>query len=402
MSAMTSRPSSSPRVPLRIMMLGLRGIPDLQGGVERHVQELAQRLVRSGCAVEVIGRARYLPSRRPFDWRGVRVTPLPCPRMTVLEALVHTFLGVLYAAWVRPDILHIHAIGPSLLVPLARGLGLRVVVTHHGFDYDREKWGRLARAMLRFGEWAGMRFAHGRIAVSRDIASVVTARHAVAVSPIPNGVTVHPVPPEAGTLDRFGLERGRYVVMVSRLVPEKRHLDLIEAFARADLPGWKLALVGGADHADSYSRQVLDRAQRTKGVVTTGFQTGSALQELLAHAGLFVLPSSHEGLPIALLEALSYGVPTLSSDIPPNREVGLPEACYFPVRDIGALTNGLVRACNRLPDEAERTESRERIRRVFDWEVIAARTRELYITVRDAPSPRTRAPGRAPLSRPGP
>ncbi|KQT78330.1 glycosyl transferase [Methylobacterium sp. Leaf466] len=383
-------------------MLGLRGIPDLQGGVERHVQELARRLARAGCSVEVLGRARYLPSRRPYEWCGVRVTPLFSPRNHALESIVHTLLGVLYAAWVRPDILHIHAIGPSLLVPLARVLGLRVVVTHHGFDYDREKWGRLARAMLRIGEWTGMRFSSGRIAVSHGIASVVAARHAVAVSPIPNGVTVHPMPQGTGTLARFGLEPGRYVVMVSRLVPEKRHLDLIDAFARAALLGWKLALVGGADHADSYSREVLNRARRTAGVVTTGFQSGPALQELLAHAGLFVLPSSHEGLPIALLEALSYGVRTLSSDIPPNREVGLPDTCYFPVRDVGALVAGMARACARLPDEAERTESRERIRRMFDWDVIAARTRELYITVQRDPAARARAPGRAPLSRPGP
>lgn len=383
-----------------VMMLGLRGIPDLQGGVERHVEELAQRLARSGCAVEVIARAPYFVSRTPFDWRGVRVTPLYSPRIRALEAIVHTLLGVLYAAWVRPDILHIHAIGPSLVVPFARALGLRVVVTHHGFDYDRAKWGRLARALLRIGEWAGMRFANGRIAVSHHIASAMTARHAVPVTPIPNGVALKPIPEDADALARFGLERGRYIVMVSRLVPEKRHLDLIEAFARADLPDWKLALVGGADYADAYSREVLETASRTEGVVTTNFQSGTALQELFAHAALFVLPSSHEGLPIALLEALSYGLPTLSSDIPPNREVGLPDTCHFPVGDVGELANGLARAYLQRPDEVERALSRDRVHRLFDWDVIAARTRELYGTVQRGRALGAPSAGAAPLSRP--
>ena len=371
-------PGPRPGRALHVMMLGLRGCPEIQGGVERHVEALAPRLANLGCRVEVIARRPYVPHAAPKAWQGVVVTPLSAPRLRSLEAILHTCLGILHAARRRPDVLHIHAIGPALLAPVARLLGLRVVVTHHGFDYDRAKWGRFARAVLRAGEWAGMRFAHRRIAVSQDIAASVRTRFGVPVTPVPNGVAAPDV--EAGTAApaRFGLEPGRYVLTIGRLVPEKRQRDLVEAFARVAPQGWRLALVGGADHANAHSRSVLAAAAAVPDVVATGFLTGMDLREITAHAGLFVLPSSHEGLPIALLEALSYGLPALASDIPANREVGLPENCYFPVGDVDALAAALARSCTQPTDVAGQAALRTRIARDYDWDAIAGRTLALY------------------------
>ena len=374
-------PRKEGRRPIRVMMLGLRGVPRVQGGVERHVEELGRRLARHGCRVEILARGPYVETKRPYSWSGVQVTPLPAPRLRSFEALFHTLVGVVHAARHGPDILHIHAIGPALMVPLARALGLKVVVTHHGFDYDRAKWGRFAKATLRLGEWAGMRFADRRIAVSRHIARTMTQRYGVLVSAMPNGVTPQPQPQSTGALDRFGLTRRRYLITVSRLVPEKRHLDLIEAFAQAELPGWKLVIVGGADHEDIYSRMVATAAAATPGVVATGFQTGLALRELMAHAGLFVLPSSHEGLPIALLEALADGLPAIASDIPANLEIGLPASCYFPVGEIPALTTALRRACAVETSESERAAIRARVEKDYDWDRIAEHVRGLYETL---------------------
>jgi glycosyltransferase involved in cell wall biosynthesis len=183
----------------------------------------------------------------------------------------------------------------------------------------------------------------------------------------------------------FDLKPKRYVLLVSRLVPEKRHLDLIQAFANAQaqgrLQGWRLALVGAADHADAYATQVTDAAARTPGVVMTGFQTGTALQALLAHAGLFVLPSSHEGLPIALLEALSWGLPCLASDIPPHRELGLPEDSLFPLGDVAALSARLAHLADRVEHHegpADRLERMQQAARRFDWDDSARQTRAVY------------------------
>lgn len=368
---------------LHIAFLGLRGFPEVQGGVETHCMHLCPLLVAQGCEVTVIARAGYQKPAFLGGWRGVRFKALWAPRSRGLEAIVHSFLGVLYAGLVlRPDVLHIQAIGPALMAPLARLLGLRVVVTHHGPDYDRQKWGRFAKWVLRSGEACGMRFANARIVISQTIRDIVQTKYGLASELIPNGVTLPELPESKGALGRFGLEAGKYVLMVSRLVPEKRHPDLIEAFRRAALPGWKLALVGGSDHPDDYSRAVEAAGRDDSAVVATGFQSGLALRELYAHAGMFVLPSSHEGLPIALLEALSYGLPVIASDIPANLEVGLPAANYFPLGDAAALAQRLQALAAHGEDASARRQRREWVVSRYDWGDIARRTLKVYQRVR--------------------
>jgi len=187
--------------------------------------------------------------------------------------------------------------------------------------------------------------------------------------------------------------RVRSLVLVSRMVPEKRHLDLIDAFGRARLDGWKLALVGAADHADVYSRRVLEAAAFARDVVMTGFQTGDALQALYAHAGLFVLPSSHEGLPIAILEALSHGLPVVASDIPANLEVGLGRNCYFPLGDVDALAAALRCHTAVVEDASQRLVRREWAVKRFDWMRNARATQAIYDEVCGVRSVRAAEPG---------
>ncbi|MEO1206379.1 MAG: glycosyltransferase family 4 protein [Pseudomonadota bacterium] len=390
---MTTQPSKSPPSttgapgaqppygsrPLRITLLGLRGYPDIQGGVERHVEHLAPRLAREGCDVEVIVRKPYVEPKHPSVWNNIKLQPISCPTNKSTEAAVHTFLGVLHAAFRRrPDVLHIHAVGPMLMVPLARLLGLRVVVTHHGYDYDRDKWGRVAKTMLKLGEWLGMRISNRRIAVSRSIAGSMRAGYYTDVAAIPNGVNPPPANQDAEAIRTFGLEPGKYVLAVGRLVPEKRHKDLITAFAASNLAGWKLAIVGAADHPDAYSRSVEDLAAQTDNVVMTGFQKGAKLDALYAQAGLFALVSSHEGLPIALLEALSYGLPCVASDIEANLEVGLADEDYYPVTDVDALTRQIAtKAGHGLSSEAKEQRTGH-VAKYFSWDQIAHATIGVY------------------------
>ena len=208
------------------------------------------------------------------------------PTSKHLEAIVHTFLRDVYAGSACGRTFCIsRAIGPALTTPLARLMGLRVVVTHHGPDYDRQKWSHIARLVLKLGERWGMRWSNARIVISEGIRHIVRQKHNRDSTLIPNGVELPVLPEIRETIDAFGLQPGRYIVMVSRLVPEKRHLDLIEAFRLAALGGWKLAIVGASDHPDTYVRKVLDAARVTPGVVCTGFQGGRALAELFGHAG---------------------------------------------------------------------------------------------------------------------
>ncbi|WP_373991136.1 glycosyltransferase family 4 protein [Duganella sp. BuS-21] len=364
--------------PVRVMMLGLRGFPGVQGGVETHAEHLCQRLVALGCDVTVLARKPYQHADTGPLWNGVKFVSLWSPKSKGLEAIAHSMLGVLYAAVHRPDILHIQAIGPAIVTLPARLLGLRVVVTHHGPDYDRQKWGKFARWALRTGERWGMRLSHGRIVISKVIAAIVRDKHGRDSTLVPNGVVLPVLPEGINTLRQFGLEAGKYVVLVSRLVPEKRHLDLIEAFERAALPGWKLAIVGGADHPDDYERAVQARAGRSSSVVCTGAQRGTALAQLYGHAGIFVLPSSHEGLPIALLEALSYGLPVIASDIPANLEVGLSQEHYVPLGDVDALAERLKSFASEGRSTHLREQRRQWVASRYDWGAIGAATLRVY------------------------
>lgn len=366
---------------MKVSFIGLRGFPNVQGGVETHAEHLCPRLAAMGCEVEVIARAPYQP-QQPAHWRGVKFKRIWSTKSKGLEAVLHTFLGTIYAGLVsRPDILHIQAIGPAVMTPLARLFGLRVVVTHHGPDYDRQKWGAFARTVLRLGERFGMRNSNARIVISKVIAGIVQKSHRRDSFLIPNGVVLPELPTTTDTIEQFGLQRGKYVLIVSRLVPEKRHLDLIAAFRQASIPGWKLAIVGASDHPDAYVREILESAGASNDIVCTGLQTGQALKELYSHAAVFVLPSSHEGLPIALLEALSFGLPVIASDIPANLEVGLPHDSYFPLGAVDALSGRLKEFARRLPFEHERNQRREWVAARYDWDAIAAGTLDVYKTV---------------------
>ena len=369
--------------PLRVMMLGLRGFPKVQGGVETHVQHLSLHLNDLGCQVSVVVRSPYLPNEVGVEWNGIQFHRIwaPLSKSKGLEAMVHTFFGVCYAAVKRPDVLHIHAIGPSLMIPLARLFGLKVVMTHHGPDYDRQKWGRIGKGILKLGERFGVNWAHERIAISQVIRNLVKKKYGKESVVIPNGVELPVLPTTTVALSVFGLSPEKYVLTVGRLVPEKRHLDLISAFVMADLPEWKLVIVGDSKSPDGYANSILDTIKENPNIIATGLQSGLYLQELYTNAGLFVLPSSHEGLPIALLEALSYGLTVLASDIPANLEIGLPEQNYFRLGDIKMLSQRLGEFSCLKPTADVRDDLRNRVSQQYDWGEIARNTLQVYLSV---------------------
>jgi glycosyltransferase involved in cell wall biosynthesis len=361
-----------------IYIFGFRGFPGVQGGIETHVENLAPQLVRIGHRVTACLRSPYVSSQGGREWRGVRLLRLWTVRNTYFEALLHSLICALVAGFRRPQVVHIQGIGPALVTPLLRILRLRVVVTHHGEDYNREKWGWAARTVLRLGEALGMRFAHERIAISRSIEALIATKYGKPCVVIPNGVVFPDLPLESDRVADLGLEPGRYVLTVGRLVPEKRQLDLLRAFSDAELEGWKLAIVGRIDHKNKYADLLASEADLAENVVMTGFQNGESLRQLYAHAGLFVLPSSHEGLPIVLLEALSYGIPVLVSDIPSNLEVVSDPAHVFRVGDIPELSAKISALTDLRLDATEREATRRDCARRYDWAEIAEKTSAAY------------------------
>ena len=193
-----------------------------RGGVEKHCEQLYPILLKYGCKVELIGRSPFL-EQAVSEYKGIKVRRLfaPDPKYKGLEAFVNTFIGTIYAGFKRPDILHIHAVGPSLFVPFARLLGLRVIVTHHGFDYGREKWDKFGKTILELGEFFGMKFADKRIVISEEIKRHVKNKYHVESIKIPNGVVIQPPPATKESLDAYQIKKNRYFLMVSRFVPEK-------------------------------------------------------------------------------------------------------------------------------------------------------------------------------------
>ena len=360
---------------MKVAVTGTRGIPAIPGGVETHCQQLYPRLVGEQCQVTVFRRTCYVTDDNQINnYEGVRLVDIYAPRLKSVEAIVHTTLATIKARRMGADILHIHTVGPSLLAPLARLLRLKVVCTNHGPDYQRAKWGWVARQCIHLGEWCQVKCAHRIIAISPTIAAGLERNYGrtQGVTVIPNGVERPTPPQDFGYLHSLGLEPGRYVLAMARFVPEKRLHLLVEAFARLGDNNFKLVIAGDADHDDDYSRQLKQQAQQA-GAVLTGYVQGDPLNQLLHGARLFVLPSSHEGLPIALLEAMSCRRDVLVSDIPANRLPQLDAADFFVTDSPDSLTEALQRKLSVSDPERVYDLS------PYDWDNIAQRTLDVYL-----------------------
>jgi glycosyltransferase involved in cell wall biosynthesis len=356
---------------MKVTVLGTRGFPNIPGGIESHCENLYPKLVEKGCEVTVFTRRPYADSGCN-SYKGVELVPLPCPKNKHFEAFFHSFLGVFAARRISTDILHIHGVGPSLVVPIARLLGLKVVMTNHGPDYQRKKWGKLAKLVLALGEYLGSRFANGIICISEPIAVMVSRKYNRDAAVIPNGVAPARISKDSGFIKKYDLTIGKYVLAVGRFVPEKGFHDLIEAFDK--IKDLKLVIAGEADHPDVYSLSLKKSAAKNKNIVLTGPLTGEPLYQLYSRAGLFVLPSYYEGLPIVLLEAMSYGLPCIVSDIPANRNLRFPDSRFFKAGDVSALRKKITEFMEHPSAHEKKIIIDER----YDWEKIADRTKEIY------------------------
>lgn len=358
---------------MKIVVTGTRGIPNVMGGVETHCEELFPRIAERGFDVTVIRRKSYVNDALK-EYKGVKLVDIETPKKKSFEAIIHTFRAVNRAKALGADVLHIHAIGPALLVPYAKMLGMKVVLTHHGPDYDRDKWGRAAKMVLKMGERMGCMFADEVIVISEVIRNLIKEKYGRTknVHLIYNGVSKPEICDYPEYFEHLGIEKGKYILGMCRFVPEKNLHHLVEAFGKvADKHGCKLVLAGDTDFEDDYSLG-LKKMARENGVVLTGFVKGRKLHSLLTNTRCFVLPSSHEGLPIALLEAMSYGVPVIVSDIPANLEVGLDKNRYFRLGDIGQLTAKLQENINGDCVHVDYDMSK------YDWDRIADQVAELY------------------------
>ena len=364
---------------MKIVVTGTRGIPDVMGGVETHCEELFPRIAEKGYDVTIIRRRSYIKDHLK-EWHGVKLIDLPAPRLKPFEAITHTFLAVLKAKKIGADVLHIHAIGPALLVPFARLLGMKVVFTSHGPDYNRETWGLLAKMMLRLGERWGAKYANEVVVISHVIDNQFKKMyHRYDCHVIHNGVSSPQFCENPEYFEELGIQKGKYILGMCRFVPEKHLHDLVDAYAllKAEqrIPDdVRLVLAGDTDFEDDYSLGLKQKASEN-GVVLTGFIRGKELHSLLTNALCYSLPSSHEGLPIALLEAMSYRLPVITSAIPANLEVGLDTSCYHDVGDINAIASKIESLVNQPLQRIDYDMSK------YNWDVIAGQVLEIYQSI---------------------
>ena len=340
---------------MKIVVTGTRGIPNIMGGVETHCEELFPRIAKRGFDVTVIRRTDYVKDDLK-EWNGVNLVNIDSPKKKSFEAIIHTFRAINEAKRLKADILHIHAIGPALLVPYAKILGMKVVFTHHGPDYDRDKWGFAAKTMLKLGERMGCMFADEVIVISDVIRNLIKRKYnrTSHVHLIYNGVSQPEICDYPEYFNELGIEKGKYILGMCRFVPEKNLHHLVEAFtkvkSRNEVEDIKLVLAGDTDFEDDYSRNLKEMA-RKNGVVLTGFIKGKKLHSLLA---------------------MSYGVKVIVSDIPANKEVGLPESDYFPVGNVDALEEKLKAVIGQPLQHIDYDMKK------YDWEKIADQIKDVY------------------------
>ena len=374
---------------MKIAMIGHKRIPSREGGVEIVVEELATRMAARGNRVVAYNRKGHNvagaefddtvnTSNEPFSYRGVRVIPVTTIDAKGMAALSSSFFATLKAIAAKPDVIHYHAEGPCVMLRLAHWAGIRTVATIHGLDWQRAKWGKFASTYLKFGERTAARCADEVIVLSRNMQEYFKNTYGRDTWFIPNGIErKQPVAAQKIT-NKYGLHKDDYMLFLGRIVPEKGVHYLIEAFRKLDTDK-KLVIAGGASDSTEYYEQIKQMAAQDPRIILTGFVQGRMLQELYSNAYIYVLPSDLEGMPMSLLEAMSYGNCCLTSDIAECAEVVGDKAASFAHGSADALYEALQDLVQHPQKVQEyKDQAADFITGKFSWDSVVDQTLALY------------------------
>ncbi|NCN99952.1 glycosyltransferase family 4 protein [Candidatus Falkowbacteria bacterium] len=364
---------------MKIALIGQKGAPTRNGGVERYAENLAAHLASAGHEVFLYSRKYY--SQGLKEYRGFKIISVPSINTRSLEAITNTFFAIVDVIFRKVDVINLQSIGPASLIWLLKIFkpGTPITFTFHCQDYYHAKWGRLARAWLHIGEYLGCHLANEVIVISRDLVQYVEKKYGFTPTYIPLGTDVMTKVP-VKNITRWGLEQGNYIVFVGRLVRHKGVHHLINAFKKTDTTK-KLVIVGGSAHTDKYVQELQKLACDDDRIILTGNQDGETLQELFSNAYLFVQPSEYEGLSLALLEAMSWGLACLVSDIPQNLEGIADTGLTFRVNDSVDLQKKLQYLLAN-PEQTEKfgRSAAIRVNKEYNWDDITKNVVNLLTT----------------------
>lgn len=369
---------------MRIAMLGHKRIPSREGGVEIVVGELSSRMVALGYDVTCYNRRGHHVSGEQFDgektteYNGVKIKDVFTIQKGGLAAASSSFFAALKAAFGKYDIVHFHAEGPCAMIWIPKLFGKRCIATIHGLDHQRAKWGGFASRYIKLGEKCAVKFADEIIVLSENVQQYFKDTYGRETVFIPNGVS----PAEQCEADiisgKYGLHKDGYILFLGRLVPEKGIRYLVNAFKDVKTDK-KLVIAGGSSDTDDFEKELKELACGDERIVFTGFVQGRIWQELYSNAYVYALPSDVEGMPLSLLEAMSFGNCCLTSDIPECSEVVGEYGVTFRKGDIADLQEKLQYLCDN-PDVTEKfgSESADYICKKYSWNSVVDKTLEIY------------------------
>lgn len=366
-------------------MIGHKRFGSREGGVEVVVSELAKRMAALGHEVTCYDRSGSdvmtgdATETRERIIDGVRVVPVKTIDKKGLAAASASYYATKAAIADKPDVIHFHAEGPCVCLPMARRAGIRTVATIHGLDWQRAKWGKLGSAYIKHGEKAAAKCADEIIVLSHSAQDYFRKNYNRKTVFIPNGMDPK-VPYQPREISqRWGLEKGSYILFLGRLVPEKRPELLIDAFKSINTTNKRLVIAGGSSDTSEYERQLHERAKGDSRILFTGFVTGKPLAELYSNAYCYVLPSDVEGMPMSLLEAMAYGCACVTSDIPECSDVLAETGAIFTRGDVAALREVLTALLSN-PAYVTKLGAKAKVRleSEYDWDSVVERTLEVY------------------------
>lgn len=373
---------------MKIAVIGVKGLPAGQGGIERACQELYPRLVGLGHSVDLYARPSYTKEKSfyEYQYQGVNVIGLPTLPWRGFDALFCSVIGAFVSSFKQYDIIHFHALGPAVFSWVPKMLSnSKVVVTCHGLDWQRAKWGKLSSRVIYLGEKIAVKYADRLIVVSQDLQRYFWRTYAKKSVYIPNAPGSFDSPDkECNHLQKWDLKIQKYLLFLGRLVPEKRPELLVKAFQKLQLPEWKMVLTGSTSNTAKYVTQLQQLARSNPNIIFTGELRGQALAQIVRGAGLFVLPSDLEGLPLVMLEAMQEEIPVLASDIPPHKQlIGEDKGFLFEAGNLDSLVASL-RFALAEPTLAKKMAGRakQHLVDIYNWDKISLKNLDVYFQVK--------------------